>query len=145
MDPLLSAREHDLRYALQVCGTGLVPRIGAVKRILKVLTYIAAGLYLLVDAIFMTLVKPVADWIAEHVALRRLRDWIKSLPPYPSLALFSVPVIVLEPIKPIAAYLAATGQFLSGARRIAEARFGGEAIQPHARKVDAHSHLREAV
>ena len=30
-------------------------------------------------------------------------------------------------------------------RRIAEARFGGEAIQPHARKVDAHSHLREVV
>jgi uncharacterized membrane protein len=86
-----------------------------VKRILKVLTYVAAGLYLLVDAIFMTLAKPIADWIAEHVALRRLRDWIKSLPPYPSLALFSVPVIVLEPIKPIAAYLAATGQFLSGA------------------------------
>ena len=96
---------------MQVCGIGLAPRVGAVKRILKVLTYIAAGLYLLVDAIFMTLAKP----IAEHVALRRLRDWIKSLPPYPSLALFSVPVIVLEPIKPIAAYLAATGQFLSGA------------------------------
>lgn len=94
---------------------GLVPRVGAVKRILKVLTYIAAGLYLLVDAIFMMLAKPIADWIAEHVALRRLRDWIKSLPPYPSLALFFVPVIVLEPIKPIAAYLAATGQFLSGA------------------------------
>ena len=85
------------------------------KRILKLLTYIAAGLYLLVDAIFMTLAKPIADWIDEHVALSRLRDWIKSLPPYPSLALFSVPVIVLEPIKPIAAYLAATGQFLSGA------------------------------
>ena len=90
-------------------------RVGTVKRILKVLTYIAVGLYLLVDAIFMTLAKPIADWIAEHVALRRLRDWIKSLSPYPSLALFSVPVIVLEPIKPIAAYLAATGQFLSGA------------------------------
>ena len=41
--------------------------------------------------------------------------WIRSLPPYPSLALFSVPVIVLEPVKPLAAYLAATGQFLSGA------------------------------
>src|SRR6516164_8470715 len=94
-----------LSYALQVCGIGLAPRVGAVKRILKILTYIAAGLYLLVDAIFMTLAKPIADWIAEHVALRRLRDWIKSLPPYPSLALFSVPVIVLEPIKPIAAYL----------------------------------------
>ena len=85
------------------------------KRILKALTYIAAGLYLLVDAIFMTVAKPIAKWIDKHVQLRRLRDWIRSLPPYPSLALFSVPVIVLEPIKPIAAYLAATGQFLSGA------------------------------
>jgi hypothetical protein len=86
-----------------------------VKRILKVFTYIAAGLYLLVDAIFMTLARPIANWIDKHVPLRRLRDWIRSLPPYPSLALFSVPVIVLEPLKPIAAYLAATGQFLTGA------------------------------
>src|SRR5215471_17477654 len=87
----------------------------ALKRVLKVLTYIAAGLYLLVDAIFMTVAKPLANWIDKHVPLKRLRDWIRSLPPYPSLALFSVPVIVLEPIKPIAAYLTATGQFLSGA------------------------------
>jgi hypothetical protein len=85
-----------------------------VKRILKALTYIAAGLYLLVDAIFMTVAKPIAKWIDKHVPLRRLREWVRSLPPYPSLALFSIPVIVLEPIKPIAAYLAATGQFLSG-------------------------------
>jgi len=100
---------------LQVCGIGLAPRVSAVKRILKILAYTAVGLYLLVDAVFMTLAKPIADWIAEHVVLRRLRDWIKSLPPYPSLALFSVPVIVLEPIKPIAAYLVATGHLLTGA------------------------------
>ena len=87
----------------------------AMKRILKGLTYIAAGLYLLVDAIFMTVAKPIANWIDKHLPLRKLRDWIRSLPPYQSLALFSVPVIVLEPVKPIAAYLAATGQFLSGA------------------------------
>ena len=86
-----------------------------VKRILTVLTYIATGLYLLVDAIFMSLAKPISNWIEKHLPLRRLRRWIRSLPPYPSLALFSVPVIVLEPVKPIAAYLAATGQFLSGA------------------------------
>ena len=84
------------------------------KRILKVVTYIAAGVYLLVDVIFMTLAKPIANWIDRHVRLRRLRDWIRSLSPYRSLALFSVPVIVLEPIKPIATYLAATGQVLSG-------------------------------
>jgi len=86
-----------------------------VKRILTVLTHIAIGLYLLVDAIFMTLAKPIANWIDRHVRLRRLRDWIRSLSPYRSLALFSVPVIVLEPIKPIAVYLTTTGQFLSGA------------------------------
>jgi hypothetical protein len=86
-----------------------------VKRILKVLTYIGAGLYLLVDAIFMTVARPIAKWIDKHLPMKRLRDWIRSLPPYPSLALFSVPVIVLEPVKPVAAYLAATGQFLSGA------------------------------
>jgi hypothetical protein len=69
----------------------------------------------LVDAIFMTVAKPIANWIDKQVPLKRLRNWIRSLPPYPSLALFSVPLIVLEPIKPIAAYLTATGQFLSGA------------------------------
>jgi hypothetical protein len=35
------------------------------------------------------------------------------LRPYPSLALFSVLVIMLEPVKPVAAYLAATGQMVS--------------------------------
>src|SRR6266403_986018 len=63
----------------------------------------------------MAIAKPISDWLARHVVLRRLRAWIRSLPPYPSLALFSVPVIILEPIKPVAAYLAATGQVLSGA------------------------------
>ena len=84
------------------------------KRILKPVTYILAAIYFLVDAVFMAVARPIASWIGRHFEFRRLRAWIKSLPPYPSLALFSVPVIILEPIKPVAAYLAATGQFLSG-------------------------------
>src|SRR6201995_3924610 len=62
----------------------------------------------------MTIAKPISDWLARHVVLRRLRVWIRSFRPSPSLALFSVPVIMLEPIKPVAAYLAATGQIVSG-------------------------------
>jgi hypothetical protein len=85
-----------------------------VKRILEILSYVAVGVYLLVDALFMTIAKPIADWLGSHLPLKKVSAWIRSLPPYPSLALFSVPVIVLEPIKPLAAYLAATGQFLSG-------------------------------
>jgi hypothetical protein len=86
-----------------------------VDRILKPITYVLAVLYILIDAIFMTVAKPIGDWIAKRLALRKLCAWIRSLRPYPSLALFSVPVIILEPVKPAAAYLAATGQFAKSA------------------------------
>jgi hypothetical protein len=96
------------RFRLSVRGRVIV------KRILKPVTYVLAAIYFLVDALFMAVARPISLWLARHFEFKRLRAWIKSLPPYPSLALFSVPVIILEPIKPLAAYLVATGQFLSG-------------------------------
>jgi hypothetical protein len=86
-----------------------------VSRILKPVTYVLAAVYFLVDAVFMAVARPVSNWIARRLVFRRLRVWIRSLPPYASLALFSVPVMILEPVKPLAAYLAATGQWLVGA------------------------------
>ena len=83
------------------------------KRILKPVLYGLAVLYFLADAAFMTVAKPISDWLAKHVVLRRLCVWIRSLRPYPSLALFLIPVIILEPVKPVAAYLAATGHLAS--------------------------------
>jgi hypothetical protein len=83
-------------------------------RILKPITYVIAVLYVMVDAVFMTVAKPIAGWLEKRLVLKKLGAWIKSLRPYPSLALFSVPVIVLEPVKPAAAYLAATGQLAKG-------------------------------
>lgn len=85
------------------------------KRILRPAIYVLAVLYFLVDAVFMSVARPVGEWLARHVEFKRLRAWIRSLPPYPSLALFSVPVIILEPVKPVAAYLAATGQVVGAA------------------------------
>jgi hypothetical protein len=82
---------------------------------LKPVTYVLAALYFLVDAVFMTVARPVADWIGRHLHLRKLRIWIRSLKPYPSLALFSVPVVILEPVKPVAAYLAATDRLVESA------------------------------
>ena len=55
----------------------------AVKRILKPVTYVLAALYFLVDAAFMAIAKPISDWLARHVVLRRLRAWIRSLRPTP--------------------------------------------------------------
>jgi len=83
-----------------------------VNRVLKPITYVFAALYFLVDAAFVVVAKPISNWIARRLVLRKLRAWIRSLRPYPSLALFSVPVIILEPVKPVAAYLAATGQIV---------------------------------
>ena len=41
------------------------------------------------DAVFIAVARPIAAWIARHLEFKRLRAWIRSLPPYPSLALFS--------------------------------------------------------
>jgi hypothetical protein len=98
--------ETKLRFKLWIGGGG-----AAMKRIWRPVTYFLAVVYFLVDLIFAGLARPISEWVSS--VSRRLRNWIRSLPPYPSLALFSVPVILLEPVKPIAAYLAATGQFLS--------------------------------
>ena len=64
------------------------------KRILEPVTYILAAVYFLVDAVFMAVARPISRWIGRHFEFSRLRAWIRSLPPYPSLALFSVPVII---------------------------------------------------
>jgi hypothetical protein len=81
-----------------------------VNRIVKPFVVVLAGLYFLADAIFATIAHPLARWIGEQRIFARLRTWIRSLRPYPSLALFAVPLIMLEPVKPVAAYLAATSQ-----------------------------------
>jgi hypothetical protein len=70
--------------------------------------------YFIVDAVFLTIATPLARWIARQKAFTRLRKWIGSLRPYSSLALFAVPLIVLEPVKPVAAYLIGTGQIAAG-------------------------------
>ena len=84
------------------------------NRILKFVIFTLAAIYFLVDAVFMAIVRPFADRIAEHRIFGSLRVWIVSLRPYPTLALFTVPLIVLEPVKPVAAYLAATGHIAIG-------------------------------
>jgi hypothetical protein len=81
-----------------------------VKRLTKPVVVVFAAIYFLADAIFAAIAHPLARWLGEQEILLRLRTWIRSLRPYPSLALFAVPVIILEPVKPVAAYLAATGQ-----------------------------------
>jgi hypothetical protein len=85
-----------------------------VKRILRSAIFVVATAYFIVDAVFLTIATPLARWIARKRIFIRIRKWIGSLRPYPSLALFAVPVILLEPVKPAATYLMATGSVSVG-------------------------------
>jgi hypothetical protein len=84
------------------------------SRIFKPVVFLIAAIYFLVDAVVFTLFKPVIRRLGEGWAFEGLRAWIVSLRPYPTLALFIVPVILLEPVKPVAAYLTATGHIVGG-------------------------------
>jgi hypothetical protein len=82
------------------------------NRLWKPLAYVAAAIYFIADVLLLSLVRPISRWLAANFPMPKVRAWIRSLPPYPCLALFSVPVIILEPVKMVAAYMAATGQFI---------------------------------
>src|SRR5258708_27489559 len=74
-----------------------------------------ATAYCVADGLFSYVRRPISAWIGKMRVFERARRWIASLRPYPSLALFAVPVIILEPVKPLAGYLAATGHLMASA------------------------------
>jgi hypothetical protein len=74
-----------------------------------------ALVYFIVDGVFSYVTQPITIWLARLRLVERVRLWVTSLPPYPSFALFAVPVIILEPAKPLSAYLIGTGHFFAGA------------------------------
>jgi hypothetical protein len=90
------------------------PQGADVKRIRNIIVFAIAIVYFLMDAIFATVAIPLSRWLAAHWAFARVHRWILSLRPYPTLLLFIVPLIVLEPAKPIAAYLVGTGHAMLG-------------------------------
>src|SRR3989440_12914274 len=74
-----------------------------------------ATVYFIIDGVFSYVTRPITVWLSKRKFLERVRRWVTSLGPYPSLALFAVPVIILEPAKPLAGYLIGTGHFFAGA------------------------------
>ena len=84
------------------------------NRILKSAILKLATIYFLLDAVFMTVARPFANQIIALSVFGSLRVRIASLGPYPTLAVFMVPLMVLEPVKPVAAYLTATGHIAMG-------------------------------
>jgi len=77
--------------------------------------FVIATVYFIIDGVFSYVTRPITIWLSKKKVLERVRRWVTSLGPYPSLALFAVPVIILEPAKPLSAYLIGTGHFFAGA------------------------------
>lgn len=84
-------------------------------RIWNTPVFILATVYFVVDVVSSYVTQPITVWLAKNRLFERVRLWVISLGPYPSLALFAVPVIILEPAKPLSAYLIGTGHFFAGA------------------------------
>jgi hypothetical protein len=96
-----------------------------IRQILRPLVWGLAVAYFVIDAFFVLLVQPIGRWLDRVPVFLRLAARIKSLGPYPSLFLFLVPLIVLEPVKPLGLYLIGTGRQTAGALFI----IVGEAIK----------------
>ena len=77
--------------------------------------FAVATVYFTVDALSSALTRPITAWLSQKKLLERVRRWVTSLGPYQSFALFAVPVVILEPAKPLSAYLLGTGHFSSAA------------------------------
>jgi hypothetical protein len=85
-----------------------------VRRILAPFVMVAAVLYFLLDAIFLSFIRPIFRLLARLGLLDRITRAIESLGPYTTLVLFVVPLAVLEPAKPVGLYLIAEGHYVHG-------------------------------
>jgi hypothetical protein len=86
-----------------------------VTRLLTPVAVVVAVLYFLIDGLFLSAIRPLTRRLATLSIFVWAARWLRSLGPYPTLALFLIPVILLEPVKPIGFYLIASQHALAGA------------------------------
>ena len=84
------------------------------KTIFKPFVIAVAAVYFVIDALTLSVLRPLLRKIANLRLFAFIARWIASLSPYATLALFLIPLILLEPVKPLSAYLVASGQFKLG-------------------------------
>jgi hypothetical protein len=84
------------------------------RAIFQPFVVVVAAVYFVIDALALSSLKPLLRKIANLKLFNFIAQWIASLGPYATLALFLVPLILLEPVKPFSAYLVALGQFKFG-------------------------------
>jgi hypothetical protein len=109
---------------MAITGAALMERMGAsqlgsgggfMTRAWNTPVFAVAIVYFIVDGIFSYITRPLTAWLSKKKLFERVRRWVTSVGPYQSFALFAVPLIILEPAKPLSGYLIGTGHFFAGA------------------------------
>jgi fluoride ion exporter CrcB/FEX len=72
------------------------------------------AIYFVIDALALSILKPLLRNFSNLKVFKFIAHWIGSLGPYSTLVLFLVPLLLLEPAKPLSAYLAASGHITFG-------------------------------
>jgi hypothetical protein len=84
------------------------------RGIFKPLVVVVAAIYFVIDALILAALKPLLKRVLHLKLFRWIEGWIESLGPYSTMAVFLIPVVLLEPAKPLGAYLIASGHFVGG-------------------------------
>ncbi len=71
-------------------------------------------LYVVLDSIVASVVRPLLGWVARLRFVIGLQDIVAALPPYAILVLLTVPLAFAEPAKIYALYLMTEGRFATG-------------------------------
>jgi hypothetical protein len=95
------------------------------RRLLKPL-WIFLALVFLFEAWLWEHLRPIVQWIVDRLAWDRLKarvaGWVEVLPPYPTLLVFLIPIVLLFPIKLIGLWFLAQGYWLGAMATLGAAK-----------------------
>lgn len=95
------------------------------RRLLRPL-WILLALVFLFEAWLWDHLAPAVRWLVERIAWRQLRERVAALigrlPPYPTLLVFLIPIILLLPIKFVGLWMLARGYWLGAVATLGAAK-----------------------
>ncbi len=74
---------------------------------------VVAAAFVLLDDLFRSVVVPAVERLARLRLFQRLEAWIAGLSPYATLALFLIPLAIIEPFKIVALYFLSEGRWIA--------------------------------
>jgi len=86
----------------------------ALAHLFKPVVAILAAIYFIIDAIVLAIFRPLLRRIGNLKIFQVVAAWIATLGPYQTLAIFLIPVLILEPVKPLSAVIMASGHVVIG-------------------------------